>query len=91
MNIKRYLHTHSHVHKTHCNESTTGPDASVKAQTHEAQLAWLCTQPCGAIEWEMIDTIVAKKDVKSSKVHNTPCKNSYYGTVYFGSVNHYVM
>ena len=36
MNIKRYLHTHSHVHKTHCNESTTGADASVKAQTHKA-------------------------------------------------------
>ena len=42
------------------NESTAGTDASVKALTFA----------CGAIEWEMIEIIVAKKDVKSSKSIN---------------------
>ncbi len=43
------------------NESTAGADASVKAQRHDLAIPF-----ARAIEWEMIDIIVAE-DVKSSK------------------------
>ncbi len=50
------------------NESTAGTDASGTDASVKA-----LTLACGAIEWEMIDIIVAKKDVKSSMAFSHSC------------------